>query len=50
MYFVFNFEFFIFENEKKRHTWFDRDLSAAGRVMLENPDGKFEHRLVNIKR
>ncbi|CAJ0756814.1 9404_t:CDS:10 [Entrophospora sp. SA101] len=30
------------------HTWFDRDLSVAGRVMLENPNGKFEHRLVKI--
>jgi len=32
------------------HTWFDRDLSVAGRVILAKADGTFEARLVHIKR
>lgn len=32
------------------HTWFDRDLSVAGRVILRADDGSFLHRLVKIKR
>ncbi|GET01669.1 aspartyl aminopeptidase [Rhizophagus clarus] len=32
------------------HTWFDRDLSVAGRVMVETKKNKFEHRLVRITR
>jgi aspartyl aminopeptidase len=41
------------------HTWFDRDLTVAGRVLIANKDGKrsdtgrdykFEHRLVEIKK
>eukprot|EP00002_Diphylleia_rotans_P007586 TRINITY_DN1723_c0_g1_i1.p1 TRINITY_DN1723_c0_g1~~TRINITY_DN1723_c0_g1_i1.p1 ORF type:complete len:476 (-),score=105.93 TRINITY_DN1723_c0_g1_i1:179-1606(-) len=32
------------------HTWFDRDLSLAGRVFVQNSDGSFDHRLVHIKR
>lgn len=34
------------------HTWFDRDLSIAGRVILRNPneDGKFENRIMKIDR
>jgi aspartyl aminopeptidase len=32
------------------HTWFDRDLSIAGRVLLRRGDGKFEHRLVAINK
>lgn len=32
------------------HTWFDRDLSVAGRVILRADDGSFLHRLVKITR
>ncbi|KAL4576745.1 hypothetical protein LXL04_012844 [Taraxacum kok-saghyz] len=32
------------------HTWFDRDLSVAGRVILRNSDGSFLHKLVKVKR
>lgn len=32
------------------HTWFDRDLSVAGRVILRTDDGSFIQRLVKIKR
>uniref|UniRef100_A0A3Q7IPG6 aspartyl aminopeptidase n=1 Tax=Solanum lycopersicum TaxID=4081 RepID=A0A3Q7IPG6_SOLLC len=32
------------------HTWFDRDLSVAGRVILRDDDGSFLHRLVKITR
>lgn len=32
------------------HTWFDRDLSLAGRVILRRDDGIFSHRLVKVKR
>ncbi|XP_051142776.1 probable aspartyl aminopeptidase [Andrographis paniculata] len=32
------------------HTWFDRDLSLAGRVILRNDDGSFSHELVKINR
>jgi len=32
------------------HTWFDRDLSLAGRVVLRNEDGTFEYVLVDLKR
>ena len=31
------------------HTWFDRDLSIAGRVMVRDDDGKFVQKLVVIK-
>ncbi|KAJ3083233.1 hypothetical protein HK102_001181 [Quaeritorhiza haematococci] len=31
------------------HTWFDRDLSVAGRVLVKKGD-RFEHRLVRIDR
>uniref|UniRef100_A0A7S3LVN6 aspartyl aminopeptidase n=1 Tax=Palpitomonas bilix TaxID=652834 RepID=A0A7S3LVN6_9EUKA len=31
------------------HTWFDRDLSIAGRVFVESEDGSLQHRLVDIK-
>ncbi|KAJ2993205.1 hypothetical protein HDV02_002580 [Globomyces sp. JEL0801] len=31
------------------HTWFDRDLSLAGRVLIES-NGIFEHKLVKINR
>ncbi|KAI8986409.1 peptidase M18 [Pilobolus umbonatus] len=32
------------------HTWFDRDLSVAGRVLIEGADGTFKHTLVKIDR
>ncbi|KAJ4757561.1 hypothetical protein LUZ62_067936 [Rhynchospora pubera] len=32
------------------HTWFDRDLSLAGRVILRDGNGSFQHRLVRVKR
>lgn len=31
------------------HTWFDRDLSVAGRVILKTEDGSFLHKLVKIQ-
>lgn len=30
------------------HTWFDRDLSLAGRVLLRAADGSLQHRLVSV--
>ncbi|KAK3029252.1 hypothetical protein RJ639_039097 [Escallonia herrerae] len=32
------------------HTWFDRDLSIAGRVIVRGDDGSFSHKLVKVKR
>ncbi|KAK3115337.1 hypothetical protein LTR53_005422 [Teratosphaeriaceae sp. CCFEE 6253] len=32
------------------HTWFDRDLGAAGRVMVRTSGGEMEQRLVRISR
>ena len=32
------------------HSWFDRDLSVAGRVMVKGTDGNMEMRLVRIKK
>jgi aspartyl aminopeptidase len=32
------------------HTWFDRDLSVAGRVMVKTKEGNFESRLVRVNR
>ncbi|CAO3649828.1 unnamed protein product [Cunninghamella echinulata] len=32
------------------HTWFDRDLSVAGRVLVEQQDGTFKHSLVKVDR
>ncbi|KAK3408839.1 hypothetical protein EUGRSUZ_J00993 [Eucalyptus grandis] len=32
------------------HTWFDRDLSVAGRVIVRDSNGSFLHKLVKIKR
>jgi aspartyl aminopeptidase len=32
------------------HTWFDRDLSIAGRVMVKTKEGNFESRLVRVNR
>lgn len=33
-----------------RHTWFDRDLGIAGRVMVQQHDGTYRHTLVHIKK
>ncbi|KAJ9159794.1 hypothetical protein P3X46_025267 [Hevea brasiliensis] len=32
------------------HTWFDRDLSVAGRVIVRGTDGSFLHKLVKVKK
>lgn len=32
------------------HTWFDRDLSIAGRAMVRTNEGKFDMRLVKVDR
>ncbi len=32
------------------HTWFDRDLSIAGRVMVKTSGGEFQQKLVKIDR
>lgn len=32
------------------HTWFDRDLTVAGRAILRSSDGNFHHKLVKVKR
>ncbi|KAK9156716.1 hypothetical protein Scep_003290 [Stephania cephalantha] len=32
------------------HTWFDRDLSLAGRVIVRAADGSFLHKLVKLKK
>ncbi|KAF2141939.1 uncharacterized protein K452DRAFT_318288 [Aplosporella prunicola CBS 121167] len=32
------------------HTWFDRDLSVAGRVMVKTSDGGFQQKLVKVDR
>ncbi|KAG8526876.1 uncharacterized protein KY384_008305 [Bacidia gigantensis] len=32
------------------HTWFDRDLSVAGRLMIKSKDGDFVQKLVKINR
>ncbi|KAF2500901.1 peptidase M18, aminopeptidase I [Lophium mytilinum] len=32
------------------HTWFDRDLSIAGRAMVKTKDGSIEQRLVKVDR
>eukprot|EP00163_Fabomonas_tropica_P016330 TRINITY_DN29337_c0_g1_i1.p1 TRINITY_DN29337_c0_g1~~TRINITY_DN29337_c0_g1_i1.p1 ORF type:complete len:499 (+),score=153.64 TRINITY_DN29337_c0_g1_i1:117-1613(+) len=32
------------------HTWFDRDLTVAGRVVVKEDDGTLRHRLVNLRR
>ena len=32
------------------HSWFDRDLSLAGRVVIADKDGSFQSKLVKIDR
>ena len=32
------------------HTWFDRDLTVAGRVLVEEEDGSFVHKLCRIEK
>ena len=32
------------------HTWFDRDLTVAGRVILRSGDGSFLQKLVKVKK
>ncbi|KAI8880498.1 aspartyl aminopeptidase-like protein [Backusella circina FSU 941] len=32
------------------HTWFDRDLSVAGRVMVKREDGSYYHTLVKVEK
>lgn len=32
------------------HTWFDRDLSVAGRVIVKSEGDSFTQRLVKVKR
>ena len=32
------------------HTWFDRDLGVAGRLMVKNKDGNVEQKLVRINK
>jgi len=32
------------------HTWFDRDLSLSGRVVVRKEDGGLEQRLLRIER
>jgi aspartyl aminopeptidase len=34
----------------KWHTWFDRDLSVAGRVMVKDGKGGFAQKLVMVKK
>lgn len=32
------------------HTWFDRDLSVAGRVVVQESSGTLSHKLVKVKK
>lgn len=32
------------------HSWFDRDLTVAGRVLIDQPNGQILHKLVHLQR
>ncbi len=32
------------------HTWFDRDLSVVGQVLLQRKDGELVHELFRVRR
>jgi len=35
---------------RNRHTWFDRDLQVAGRVIVQTSDDSYVEKLVRINR